>query len=216
MQFSRVERTDLVISMTLAEIFLLLLFVVWYGYSDILKDDPIAHLKEQLARLEKENATLNKRVKEAEREIVELEERLNIWRTLTGFDEPPSREKLRSAICRSRPMCEQENNVLIMASLIQGQISIEMLNESAKLSAWQESKGRLRLEKGVTIVDGGRIDEFLADIGKYYVFAKKEGADCRFDYRLRYETKEDYHDGRHRFENTFYAGGGLQRIIGEQ
>ena len=90
MRFSKLERTDLVINMTLAEIFLLLLFVVWYGHTAILRSDPVAQMKEKLARLERENEQLTTELKKANEDIVELRNRLDIWHQLTGFENPPS------------------------------------------------------------------------------------------------------------------------------
>src|SRR2546423_15585862 len=122
MRFSSPVRTDLVISMTLAEAFLLLLFVVWYGHTAIIRQDPAARMKEQLAALEKENEQLKKELKQATDEVADLKVRLDLWRRLTGFETPPTSEALaewRKEACRSNPKCQQ-NNVLVHASVIHG------------------------------------------------------------------------------------------------
>ncbi|MBI3952082.1 MAG: hypothetical protein HY314_16670 [Acidobacteria bacterium] len=52
------------------------------------------------------------------------------------------------------------------------------------------------------------IQAFLAGVRDYYSSnAKVNGTECRFDYRLTYESKEDYYDGRELFERYFYPAG---------
>lgn len=210
MRFSRPERTDLVINMTLAETFLLLLFVIWYGHTAILRQDPVARMKERLAWLEKENERLNKELKQANDQIADLKFRLELWRKLTGFENPPTPPELaewRKEACRSHPKCEQ-NNVLVHASVVRGQVSMVWLTESPKLSKWLAESGRPRPPIGVRITDMRMIQTLLDRVRDYCSSnAKVNGTECRFDYRLTYESKEDYYDGRELFERYFYPAG---------
>jgi hypothetical protein len=206
MRFSSVERTDLVINMTLAETFLLLLFVVWYGHSAILNKDPDAIMKERLAWFEKENERLNKGLKQTNDQLADLKFRLDLWRKLTGFETPPTPgeiDKWRKEACRSHRKCEHDN-VLVHASVVQGQISIVWLTESPKLSKWLADSGRPRPTIGVRITDMRTIQAVLAGVREYYSNTKVDETECRFDYQLTYQSKEDYHDGRELFEHYFY------------
>jgi hypothetical protein len=216
MRFSRPERTSLIINMTLAETFLLLLFVIWYGHTTIIRQDPIAHLKERLKRVEQENERLAKELRQANNQIADLRSRLEFWRQ-AWYGVFPSIEptvpltpekiaELRKEACRSHPKCEQ-NNVLVHASVVGGQISMMLLTESPNFSKWLEDSGRARLPAGVWITDVKKIYAFLTAVRDYYARAKEMGSECRFDYRLTYESKEDYYDGRELFERYFYPMG---------
>jgi len=213
MRFSKLERTDLVINMTLAEIFLLLLFVVWYGHTAILRSDPVAQMKEKLARLERENEQLTTELKKANEDIVELRNRLDIWHQLTGFENPPSSEELtewRKEACRSFPKCNKDNT-LVIASVIHGQFSMVWLNECPNYFRWLRDSKRQLPPVETSITDINKIRSLLRDVNDYYSIMKISGAECRFDYRLTYESKEDYYDGRELFERYFYPVG-LSRI----
>ncbi|MBI4428095.1 MAG: hypothetical protein HY562_03140 [Ignavibacteriales bacterium] len=218
MPFSKPERTDLVINMTLAEIFLLLLFVVWYGYTPII-DTPgeIARLKEQLARLENENQSLKNDLRDVRNEISDLKQRLDWWRrvspTIVDLELITPPEVAQREIGRGFRRC-QDINVLIRASVIRGQQSIVWMTESPQLTQWIKSAGRTRPQFGVRLTDHNEIDSFLALIRDYYQNTREIGTECRFDYQLMYETKEDYYDGREKFEKFFYPSG-ITRLRGQ-
>jgi hypothetical protein len=214
-RFTKSERTDLVISMTLAEIFLLILFVIWYGYSNVLgMPDENALLKEQLNRFQNENERISKELKQAQNEIADLQRRLDIWRNLTGFDDPPSSTKFQEWVkeaCRSNPKCE-ENNVLVHATVIRGQISMKLLTQSPRLSEWFSNNGYPLPIVNVNITDLNIIKTFLDRVHDFNSSTNQEGTECRFDYRLTYGSKEDYYDGRELFERYFYPAG-LSRVV---
>jgi hypothetical protein len=191
-------RTDLIIGMTLAETFLLLLLIIWYGRSTISRDNVLQSLKQTVASLGNEN-------RKDEEEIAQLKQRLDVWRQLTGSESPSPAviEKLRGETYRGVAKCE-ENNVLIEASILKGHISVRLLQHSPRLSQWLAESGRPQLPVGVQLTDRSTIESFLTDIGEFYHQAKLSGAECRFDYRMVYESKEDYFDGRQYFERYFY------------
>jgi len=215
MRFTRSERTDLVISMTLAEIFLLILFVIWYGYSTILGNpDENALLKEQLNRLQNENERFSKELRQAKDKIDDLQRRLDIWRNLTDFENPPSSaefEEWKKEACRSNPKCE-EDNVLVHAVVVKGKISMKLLTQTSRLSEWFENKGYTLPKVNVNITDSNIIKTFLGRVRDFYSSTNMEGTECRFDYRLTYGSKEDYYDGRELFERYFYPAG-LSRVV---
>lgn len=211
MPFTKPERTDLVINMTLAEIFLLLLFVVWYGHTPIMGPGEIARLKEQVDRLEKENQTLKNNLRDAKDEISDLKQRLEWWRRVfptidTTIEGKGTPEEVRSDAGRGFRRC-QDINVLIRASVIRGQQSMVWITESPQLTQWITSTGRDHPRFGVRLTDPKEIDSFLSLISDYYHYRKEIGIECRFDYQLTYATKEDYYDGRERFEKFFYPSG---------
>lgn len=216
MRFTRLERTDLVISMTLAEIFLLILFVVWQGYSAILdKPDENALLKEQLNRFQNSNEKLSKELEQAQNEKADLQRRLDIWRKLTDLDNPPSSsefEEWKKEICRSNPECEKNNNILVQASVVRGQISMKLLVQSPRLSEWFSNKGYPLPQVNANITDLNTIKTFLDRVRDFYSNTNVKETQCRFDYRLTYESKDDYYDGRELFERYFYPAG-LSRVV---
>jgi hypothetical protein len=209
-------RTDLVISMTLAELFLLLLFVVWYGFSSTINQDPLARLKDELAACNKEKSQLKGELKGAEEKIADLEDKLRIMLILLGLpkDFDPTKAGAAAAInkackeqCRSFPTCDQQNNVLIEASVIRGQISLKVLTSGGSLSTWMAGRGHRYPAVGVSITDPPAIQRFLDDVSHYYPSSKVEGRECRFDYRLRWASDADYRKGRVLFEPYFYPAG---------
>jgi len=215
---SRTSRTDLVISMTLAEVFLLLLFVVWHGFSATINNDPVALLKEKVAKLETANSEFDKQLRGAKEKIVDLQWRLDFLHTYLRLP-PEFNERNENAgayvknackeECRSSPVCERPDNVLVEASVIHGQISIKVLSSSQHLSAWLAGLGHHYPPVGVPITGGGQIQEFLEDVRSYYSSSssKVDGKECRFDYRLKWASNDDYHDGRVGFEGYFYPAG---------
>jgi hypothetical protein len=207
MRFTRPERTSLIISMTLAETFLLLLFVVWYGYTSILGNlDSNARIKEQLERFIKENKQLKNEINQTQEQIAALKRRLDLWHRITGFDNPPSISELtewRKEACRSHPKCSNDN-VLIHAYVCKGKQWIVLETESPELKQWIGDAGYNLPPIGVPITNPERIQAFLSMIQDYYTAKKKEDDECRFDYYLTYESKEDYYDGRELFEHYFY------------
>jgi len=210
MPFSKPERTDLVINMTLAELFLLLLFVAWYAQPPE-PGDQVPVLQAELDHLKKENQTLANELRDAKDQISDLKWRLEWWRRIfptidTTLEGNITREELIKDIGRGYRRC-QDNNVLIRASVIRGQQSIVWITDSPQLVEWIASTGRSRPQFGVRLTDPKDIDSFLALIRDYYQNGKDAGSECRFDYQLTYATKEDYYDGRERFERFFYPSG---------
>lgn len=187
--------------MTLAEIFLLLLFVVWYGYTTKTRHDSLAIQKEQLRILQKENERLARDRSSRDQQITKLERELRLWHEVTGLGEPPS---VVSEICRSSPKCDENDNVLVHASARGGQISMKVLREPPGLSKWLAEPGRSNPPVGVEISDPVMVQGFLDAIRSYYSTALINRKICRFDYRLDYETKDDYYDAREKFEKYFY------------
>jgi hypothetical protein len=199
---------DLVLSMTLAEIFLLLLFVVWWSsYLPAVEVNgvPLTVLEMQ-ARLETLTAD-NDRLSRDNR----------ILRQLLGIGPDVPTEKLEAAVKdaidrfrRGHPRCE-ESNVLVHVTLIGGAARLKFLQSVADVVGALSPGTRRRAAAQAELVDA-EVDEVLAATSRVYRARRAAGRDCRFDYRLSYASDSDYREGRERFERVFYAAGGIERI----
>ena len=207
MSLIKPERTDLVINMTLAEIFLLLLFAVWYSRTSINDPDIKAHLEEKLVRIEKENQILKNDLSSVKNQISDLQKRLNWWRTIfPRVDEFTSEGNARSQAGRGFAECLEDDNTLIHAYVINGKISMVCDTASGNFLEWLENSHRTRPKFGVRITNRDEINAFLTIVRDYYQY-RELSTECRFDYQLTYVTKEDYYDGRELFERYFYPAG---------
>lgn len=208
MRLARSERSDFVIGMTLAEIFLLLLLVMWYKYSrDPLNPDNAARYQQELQRIQNINDSLSTKLIQASNKIDNLEKRLELWRSLMGREDPPSSQQELATwvkdLGRGNPRCE-ENNALIRAELISGRKSITLITESPRLLRWFKQKGQILPEIGKEVTDTAAIMSFLESVRLFYSEDKIIEKECRFDYNLIYGSKEDYFDARQLFERYFY------------
>jgi len=196
MSFSSAARTDMVISMTLAELFLMLLFVVWYGYSPVYSEAARARLSDRIAELEKELEPARKNA-----ELVrEKEALLDWWRT-----QDPERAKHEGKTLPGTegggpgaPRCDPSQNVLVEADFRQGQISMRVLTRH-RIVEESLGSGVPYPPTGVWLTDPAIVQGFLGAIR-----TQNLQAPCRGHYRLYYETKIDYFDGRELFEKVFY------------
>lgn len=207
MEFPRTARTELVISMTLAETFLLLLFVVWFSVAkDGGPDDPSV-LKIMVAELQKKVDSLNTELAEEKNKNQDLKERLDFWAKNFGMGIPGTMEEVRQ-LCREagrgHPKC-QENNVLVQVAVVRGQTKMEVVAKSAALAQFLAASGISTPTVGTVTADPRAVETFLAGVSDFYKARSAANTECRFDYRLTYATKEDYFDGRELFEKYFYA-----------
>jgi hypothetical protein len=191
--------------MTLAEVFLFVLFVVWWSNAaDV----------EEASGVSVDTANLNSRIHELEGEVAKLsaennqfKEIVEMFRQLLNPVEVTP-QAFRSALekhdvdiavnaRRVKPKCA-ESNTLVRVQLIDGSLNLTILGAEEllkQLGAWQVNE---------TLSDDRQISVFLDSIEKY-----SRAVDCRFDYRLLYRTPEDYTKSRQRFEGYFYP----ERII---
>ena len=208
-------RTDLVIAMTLAETFLLLLFVVWYSVTVAGRDNSPDIWKALAEARQKEIDRLHDRLNEQIRKVAELEARVRWWRANFNSDPPrslpelidilrsPQGKVVMTAVGRGYPPCEKEN-VLTQASVVRGIVRMGPLAESKRLRSWSAASGIAIPPPGAILSDWNSTQSFLSSVHHFYASLGDQGR-CRFDYRLTYETKEDYYDGRETFERAFYA-----------
>lgn len=208
------KRSDIVLSMTLAETFLLLLFLIWLG--DVAKNagqqpptDP-SILKIENARLRAENDRLTSESKKLEGEVRQLRLIVDAFRKAIGIPEPitspeqvpPAVKAAAEAARRGAPKCAPEN-LFARVGLRDG-ITTFTVVASASVAQSVAEQGGVAVPVGSTLSADDDIAKVLRAVSAY-----SEAHACRFDYTLTYRTKADYYDGRERFERgrLFYAAG---------
>lgn len=193
---------ELVISMTIAEIFLLLLFTAWYATAEPPPNGPptIALLKAEIAKLKEENKALNAK-------IAELEKRLEFARQLIGArDTTPQAmgeafgDKI-SAAKRGSPKCVAENTIAEIQA-VRGTVAVKLKIRDKDAADYFSGAG-VAVRDGHILESENEINKLLGAVTKYY----SSHSECRFDYRLIYSTPEDFHDAKLRFEWYFYPAG---------
>jgi hypothetical protein len=204
--------SDLVIAMTLAELFLLMLFIVWSGSVEGLQGDQLDWKSVAEER--------DHRIKEIEEElarqrtqIADLERRLAFWRTYFGVDAPrtvneliailqgPKGKPIIEAAGRGFARCE-ENNALVHVYVVNGTVRMEIISNSARLHQWGQGR-HVGISAGDTLIDWLAVRNYVGVIRQFY---DAQAVPCRFDYQMTYGTKEDYYDARVELESAFYPG----------
>jgi hypothetical protein len=194
---------ELIISMTLAETFLLLVFMIWYSIRPKVPPVPPTPPEVIMAeneRLKKENLALKS-------ELADIHERLEWWRKHFDQPVPGSPEELKRflfEVGRGRPKC-QEDNVLVEVALINGTTTLRILANNPSLREALVAE-QIDIRPGATITAAAEIEALLREVRAFRKGPGREG-ECRFDYRFTYATVEDYYQGRERFEQYFYTAG---------
>src|SRR4051812_95019 len=132
------SRGDLVISMTLAETFLLFVFMLWFAVQPTKPEDQDPRL--ELTALRNENRQLREEVEslknDKERlrnELDAVNQRLALWQERFGVPLPASEqewknftEKFKKELGRGKPRCA-DNNLLAEVSLVNGLTNVALL-----------------------------------------------------------------------------------------
>lgn len=200
------SKGELVISMTLAETFLLLVFMLWYSIRPRVPVEPPA----PAALLTAENEKLKLRVAALEKELADIQRRLEWWRARFDQPVPGSEEELRKIMFeagRGKPKC-QDDNVLVDIRLINGTTTVRVLTDSPALRTSLAAQ-QIKFHAGAIITNESDIDAILRGAATFSKTGVRDG-DCRFDYRFTYATFEDYYTGRERFEKYFYSAGRMR------
>lgn len=204
--------------MTLAEVFLLLLFVVWWGTT--IKSEPggvdpklkLANLKAEVDRLKAENAVLKKDNRRLKMDLSEREKTIEALRVMLncidGTIEDCKRglEEIITAAKRGSPKCEVAN-VLVEVAVYNGKTTATIVGGSEETLAALRRESKAVLQRHKPLSGQGDISAFLSSVRKFYQLRSQRGSECRFDYRLSYSTSDDYHEGRQLFERYFYPAG---------
>lgn len=213
MQSNR-PRSDLVVSMTIAEMFLLLVFMVWYvSTSENNSPGQIGVLQAENARLKQENDSLERAFRRLKAEKDEFEKALKFWQTRFGIYPPATEVELQNAMRemgRGKPKC-QDQNLVVKARVVDDVISAEIL--SPLLVPQQISAvGANAYTVGTVIRTDDEIERLFRTVHVIEASGGPSGGGCRFDYRLEYGTYKDYYVGRERFEAAFYAAAKPKRV----
>ncbi len=107
----------------------------------------------------------------------------------------PSREAFQEAIeslKRGYALCQKDNNTLIEASIQNGVETVQVIGEIP-------SDLEVGLLKGDQTSDLDQIVSFVQDVYQY-----EKDHKCRFNYRLKYGTDNDYRKAREAYEKYFY------------
>lgn len=107
----------------------------------------------------------------------------------------PSKEGFQDAVetlKRGYALCQKDDNTLIEARVQNGAETVNVIGEIPSDLA-------VTLAKGDSTSDLEQIVSFIQDVYEY----EKEHK-CRFNYRLRYATDNDYRKGRDGYEKYFY------------
>ncbi len=200
--------------MTLAETFLLILFVVWYSHGAGAGPEWERIAKERQAQI---NA-LKSDLQGQKDKVLELERIRDWWRKNFGMNPPASIDELEAALrtvqgqtvrqdmARDLPRCDQ-NNTLVEVSITLGTTEVRVKEAVRRLQdSFHSSETRIPAA-GEVLRTRQAIQAFLESVNGFYAHSKRESKPCRFDYKLTYATKEDYFDGRQTFEKYFYPAG---------
>ena len=93
---------------------------------------------------------------------------------------------------RGYALCHKDNNTLIEANVQNGEETLQVIGDIP-------SDLIVNLVKGDQVSDIEKIVSFNQDVYQY-----ERDHKCRFNYRLKYATDNDYRKARERFEKYFY------------
>ena len=93
---------------------------------------------------------------------------------------------------RGYALCQKNSNTLIEANVQNGVETIQVIGDIP-------SDLRVNLVKGDQTSDLDQIVPFLQDVYQY-----EKDQSCRFNYRLKYATDNDYRKAREGYEKYFY------------
>jgi hypothetical protein len=194
-------RSDWTFGLSLVQVMLLLVFAAMLVYVTGNVEG-----KGQDPRHGPEDATaqdnsLQARLDAATDKHTELEKQLT---DMTGFVDElkvmvgakvSSKEGFREAIetlKRGYALCQKDENTLIEATIHEGAENVQVIGEvPADL--------HVNLTKGDGTSDLDQIVSFLQDVYEY-----EKDHKCRFNYRLKYATDNDYRKAREAYEKYFY------------
>src|SRR5271157_3544040 len=168
-------KTDLIIGMTLAELFLLILLVVWYSQGT----GAGPNWREIAEQRQREIDSLNQKLDAQKKEIEKWRAVSEFWRTRLGVDPPASVQQLAAALGttqgkgimeelkRGLPRCD-ENNVLAEVTVLNGTTEVHVYAPVKKMQEWPGSAAARVPSAGDLVKDGGEIQRFLNSVVSFY------------------------------------------------
>jgi hypothetical protein len=204
--------------MTLAEVFLLLMFVAWYGVAAATSEPGIVReLQLTVERLTKDL----KVAREATAKAQKLEETNRYLREILdavgryiGAPVPTSVGEIKKwleehdksvaqAAKRGSPPCSMTNNIVGVARVKTGDVELQLSQAFPQFGQGLEADAILRADQ---------LRSFFGNVLAFYDRQKQRGNDCRFDYRLEWVTDADYRSGREQFEQPYFYPAGIRRV----
>jgi hypothetical protein len=213
MSRAKAHGNDLIIGMTLAEVFLLLLVVGWYGSrleSEATGRDlgtPVEILQKQLddakdaLRLEQQkDDQLEKRIQNLEATLDWLGGYVR-WSGQPIRDIPSATAALNAytaGLKRGKPTCEAAN-VLVQVVEDEDKLALTVLQPFVV--------GSVTFSAQQTLTEKQDVDRFFQAIEKYYSDRHEARRDCAFDFKLDWRTDRDYRTAKKLFDPYFYPAG---------
>lgn len=221
-------RNDLIIGMTLAEIFLLLLIVGWYG-SRLESEAATREPSTPTEILQKRLDDANKALQRAEEDKKALESTIGNLKSILDWlgerlgapqpvhdtpsaiydrDWPQYWSKLlvtyTTGVKRGKPICGATSaaNVLVNVDDNDSKLSLNMLQPL--------TVDGVEYTVGQTLSEEQDIERFVQMLQKYYSERREAGRECVFDYTLGWRTDHDFRISKKRFELVFYPAGDRQ------
>lgn len=206
---------DLVIGMTLAEVFLLLLILGWYG-SRLESEEAGREPVPPAEILAKELNEANRALDEAKLEQQRLEGKLHEFEKILDWlgEHLGSRKPIRDVasadaairdytfgVKRGKAVCEAQNTLV---QVVSDQDTLTMiLRQPFKV-------GNTTFDVNQTLVGPFEIERFLLEVQKYYSERRLAERDCAFDFTLAWRTDRDFRVAKKKFEPYFYPAGDRQ------
>lgn len=192
------SRSNWVFGVSLVQVILLLFFgaMIIYVTENVegRGHEPRQETKQQEAILHARlDATAEKKT-ELERQLGDLTVFVDELKLMVGA-KVASKEGFQDAIenlKRGYALCQKDNNTLLETSIQNGAETVEVIGDiPADLIAG--------LAKGNQTSDLDQIVSFIQDVYEY-----EKDHKCRFNYRLKYATDNDYRKAREVYEKYFY------------
>ena len=195
-------RSDRVLALSLVQVILLLVFAVLIIYvTDSVEGGGQELSHQAVEETRTQDASLQPRLDAETEKNNRLEKQLGNMTllvdelTLMVGAKAPSREAFQEAIeslKRGYSLCHKDNNTLIEASVQNGVEAVHIIGDIP-------SDLEVSLLKGDQTSDLDQIVGFVQDVYQY-----EKDHKCRFNYRLKYATDNDYRKAREAYEKYFF------------
>jgi len=194
-------RSDWVLGLSLVQVMLLLVFAVMIIYVTDSVEGGGQESHQGVEETSTRDASLQARLDAKAEKNNHLEKQLGDMTLLVDElklmvgAKVPSREAFQEAIeslKRGYALCQKDNNTLIEASVQNGVEAVQVIGEIP-------SDLEVNLLKGDQTSDLDQIVSFVQDVYQY-----EKDHKCRFNYRLKYATDNDYRKAREAYEKYFF------------
>jgi hypothetical protein len=195
------SRSSWALGLSLVEVMLLLVFAAMMVYAtdtvegrgqepQKIVDEP----KIQDTSLQASLDAATEKNKDLEKQLNEMTLFINELKVMVGA-KGLTKEGFHEAIetlKRGYALCQKDNNTLIEASVLHGVETVQVIGDIP-------SDLEVSLLKGDQTSDLEQIVSLIHDVFQY-----EKDHSCRFNYRLKYATDNDYRKAREGFEKYFY------------